>query len=74
MDDTIKQCPRCKQRAKLLALSRRDNKTYICSSCGTDEAMFDYKLRQSRKMIGAEAFKEELDTAEAIERAWLNKQ
>lgn len=25
------------------ALSRVDNKTHICSSCGTDEAMYDWQ-------------------------------
>ena len=27
------------------ALSRRDNKTYICSDCGTDEALFDFDIQ-----------------------------
>jgi DNA-directed RNA polymerase subunit RPC12/RpoP len=40
-------CPRCKvnelnPRLPANALSRRDNKSYICSECGTDEAMIDY--------------------------------
>ena len=40
-------CPRCgrplmyKDQA-LNALSRRDNKTYICTSCGSSEAVKDY--------------------------------
>ena len=38
-------CPRCgkKMRANEVenALSRRDNETYICSPCGTDEALVD---------------------------------
>ena len=52
----MKTCPRC----KLLALedidvrnslSRKDNKTYICNQCGTDEAMEDYfeYLRNTRE-------------------------
>lgn len=28
------------------ALSRRDNKTDICSKCGTEEAMFDFAMSQ----------------------------
>ena len=41
------KCPRCKQmklhpEQVLNALSRRDNETYICSPCGTDEAMIDW--------------------------------
>jgi len=47
------KCPRCKQmklhpEQVLNALSRRDNKTYICSPCGTDEAMVDYAASQER--------------------------
>ena len=41
-----KICPRCKESEldsiEVSALSRRDNKTYICSDCGVDEAMLDY--------------------------------
>ena len=34
------QCPRCARWAAVLdALSRTDNNTMICASCGTDEAM-----------------------------------
>jgi hypothetical protein len=37
-------CPRCGRppedsKGRLLALSRLDNKTGVCESCGTDEAM-----------------------------------
>lgn len=43
-------CPRClggipnnEQRGAYIgALSRADNKTEICSECGTEEAMLDY--------------------------------
>jgi hypothetical protein len=48
-------CPRCEQNEYLdygnrpeegdppfPALSRVDNKTYICTPCGTDEAMRDF--------------------------------
>ena len=48
-EDQRGTCPRCKEErlwigkmVALNALSRRDNKTYICSPCGTDEAMIDY--------------------------------
>ena len=44
------RCPRCKlvyyNKGSGLthpALSRRDNKTWICSGCGTEEAMFDFR-------------------------------
>lgn len=37
-------CPRCGARylRYLAALSRRDNKTSICSTCGTAEAFEDF--------------------------------
>jgi len=34
-------CPRCKSELPLRALSRVDNKTYICDPCGTQEALWD---------------------------------
>lgn len=43
-----KHCPRC-GRPQLdfvqvrNALSRKDHATYICTSCGTDEAMINYQ-------------------------------
>lgn len=37
-----KKCPRCKgPLGEIPALSRRDNKTDICSECGFKEAMED---------------------------------
>ena len=36
----MKICPKCGRRfARLLALSREDNKTMICDECGTMEAL-----------------------------------
>ena len=37
-------CPRCNSAMTMIftALSRRDNKTDICSDCGTIEALEDY--------------------------------
>jgi len=36
-------CPRCKKDyTEYPALSRVDNKTNICSKCGTAEAMWDF--------------------------------
>lgn len=40
------KCPRCgvnelKPKLASNALSRKDNKTYICSDCGIQEALFD---------------------------------
>lgn len=38
----MKKCPRCgKNEDRLLALSRRDNKTSVCESCGSMEAIND---------------------------------
>jgi transcription elongation factor Elf1 len=46
-------CPRCgKETNDYPALSRRDNKTNICSQCGTDEALLDWGkhlIEQSKK-------------------------
>ena len=42
----MKECPRCHEmtlqdESGRNALSRRDNKTYICNECGDEEAMID---------------------------------
>ena len=40
---TTNICPRCNRKINgYPALSRHDNKTYICSECGVSEAMEDY--------------------------------
>tara|TARA_R100001244_G_scaffold68747_1_gene56193 strand:- start:80 stop:253 length:174 start_codon:yes stop_codon:yes gene_type:complete len=40
-----RKCPRCKRMYRgFPALSRRDNKTEICSDCGTAEALSDFIL------------------------------
>ena len=62
-------CPRCKKRKLydkeiMNKLSRRDNKTYICSDCGTEEAFFD-SLNRKRGFTAEEIKKE---------RAWLKEQ
>lgn len=37
-------CPKCRRDLdRLLALSRRDNKTNICDECGIREALEDFK-------------------------------
>lgn len=53
-------CPRCSREfTDCPSLSRRDNKTKICSPCGTDEAFFDYflRLKYSDNPILMESFK-----------------
>jgi len=43
-------CPRCgKKTTDFPAISRRDNKTKICSKCGTEEAMIDFFIVQKEK-------------------------
>ena len=53
--EVTKVCPRCKKAyTGFPALSRRDNKTSICSPCGTEEALddyFDVPLRQFIKEV-----------------------
>lgn len=65
----MKKCPRChrmtlKNREVLNALSRRDNKTYICSQCGRDEAFIDAGLVVPGKW--------ERDFVAKIEYGWIN--
>ena len=44
----LTNCPRCGEKKLVVVplalncLSRRDNKTYICTRCGTEEALNDY--------------------------------
>ena len=46
MPKKVRTCPRCGSKySDYPALSRRDNKAYICSDCGVDEAMLDCGLR-----------------------------
>ena len=49
------KCPKCKKDVdmKYPAISRRDNKTKICSECGVREAFKDYGLnkKQSEAII-----------------------
>jgi len=44
-------CPRCKvqkydMELRYPALSRRDNKTHICNTCGNEEALIDAGLAE----------------------------
>ena len=52
------KCPRCKFDVNdYPAISRRDNKTEICSNCGIEEAMFDFEMHLEKE----------------AERKWLKK-
>jgi hypothetical protein len=45
-----RMCSRCnKLYNEYPAISRRDNKTEICSKCGTEEALIDFARFQRRK-------------------------
>lgn len=60
-------CPRCKNIAVGYgATSRRDNKTKICSNCGTSEALFDWKVSESKRK-GEPVSDQEIQE----ERAWM---
>lgn len=53
--DIASICPRCgrgtlHERRAMNSLSRVDRKTYICSSCGTAEAMEDYSRHPDSPM------------------------
>lgn len=50
------KCPRCKKQEletlKLMnKLSRRDNRTYICDLCGTEEALFDWSIQKDSETV-----------------------
>jgi hypothetical protein len=48
---TTKICPRChKAYDGYPALSRRDNKTDICSDCGTEEAFVDFACAKGKNV------------------------
>lgn len=64
-----KICPRChKKYDEYPAISRRDNKTQICSVCGTDEAMFDFMLFKNKDKYS----EEEITQQRIKERTWLD--
>lgn len=50
----MKKCPICgKEYERLLALSRKDNKTMICDECGTKEALDAAGLTEGSSVRGA---------------------
>ena len=42
------------------ALSRLDNETYVCSSCGSDEAMYQFRNRLEGAPVTLPAFDQSL--------------
>ena len=68
MQEQVKyiQCPRCgKDRLHpvgvMNALSRRDNRTYICSPCGSHEAVLDVARDNPGLAIQMLEFMDDLD-------------
>jgi len=67
MNPTVRLCIRCnKSYNELPAISRRDNKTEICSECGNEEAYVDY--------YGLKKIPEEQQKRELTFRKFLKKQ
>ena len=68
-------CPRCEEAALLgptlarNALSRRDNSTYICSGCGTQETMFDFAVSAALEKKGVRPFS--LRVGRLMEADWV---
>ena len=47
----MKRCPKCKKdMGKYPALSRKDNKTEICSECGVKEALEAFLRADNRNL------------------------
>jgi hypothetical protein len=64
-------CPRCKKELKgFPAISRRDNKTEICSECGTDEALFDAGYNATL-LICEKSDLNDLENDKDFEQEWL---
>jgi len=62
------KCPRCKGiMSKYPAISRRDNKTKICSRCGTEEVLFDFVIQQLKYDKETKG----IDTMIKNEKSWL---
>lgn len=64
------ECPRClRMTPDFPAISRRDNKTKICSSCGQDEALFDFQMHT----IKVQGNVDEIVKKVRQEKAWLKR-
>lgn len=62
-----KKCPKCgKTYTEYPALSRRDNKTYICPQCGTDEAMEDFKKANLQEDNNTDEINEEFKVGDVV--------
>jgi predicted RNA-binding Zn-ribbon protein involved in translation (DUF1610 family) len=86
MDEKVNyiQCPRCgKDRLHPIpmmnALSRRDNKTYICSPCGSHEAVLDAARNDPAVVMQMLEFMDDIDqpldlTLQQELTSWVNKE
>lgn len=62
-----KKCPKCgKTYTEYPALSRRDNKTYICPQCGTGEAMEDFKKANLQEDNNTDEINEEFKVGDVV--------
>ena len=62
-----KKCPKCgKTYTEYPALSRRDNKTYICPQCGTEEAMEDFKKANLQEDNNTDEINEEFKVGDVV--------
>ena len=53
----MKVCPTCgKSYPRLLALSRKDNKTMICDACGMQEALMDWSRASPYQRTKAQVY------------------
>lgn len=48
----MNKCPRCGEMKPLNTLSRKDNKTYICSDCGVAEEREDFIRSKAKFELG----------------------
>lgn len=71
-NETTWICPICgKETNEFPALSRKDNKTEICSDCGTGEALADYYGQESEfvpVIIGGEMRRIHRDLVAELDR------
>jgi len=68
---TYTLCPRCGEEDMYVdCLSRRDNKTMICTQCGTMEAMFDLSIQRYTRL--GQKTEKEIEDMKRVERAWLD--
>ena len=69
----MKKCPRCYDYyIGYPAISRRDCKTEICSSCGVSEEMFDFALGEAIRLERVDL--DLVEDARKRESQWLEEE